>query len=60
MLVRLTPPILADFVQRRRGPARVYDSYEAALADADSYEDPLLTELVAAKGRQFCPEEVHP
>jgi len=53
LLVRLTPPILADFVQRRRGPARVYDSYEAALADADSYEDPLLTELVAAKGRQF-------
>lgn len=38
---------------RKRSPAKFYDSFEAALADADSYEDPLLTELVAAKGKQF-------
>lgn len=49
----MLPPALVDFVQRKRTPDRIYESYEAALADADSYEDPLLTELVAAKGKQF-------
>ena len=52
-LLRMLPPALVDFVQRKRTPDRIYESYEAALADADSYEDPLLTELVAAKGKQF-------
>lgn len=52
-LARFVPPVVTDYLLRRRSPVKFYDSYEAALADADSYEDPLLTELVAAKGKQF-------
>lgn len=52
-LARFVPPVVTDLLLRRRLPVKFYDSYEAALADADSYEDPLLTELVAAKGKQF-------
>jgi len=52
-VARFVPPILLDLVARRRPSAKTYETYEAALADADSYEDPLLTELVAAKGKQF-------
>jgi len=52
-LAPFVPPVVSDYLVRRRSPVKFYDSYEAALADADSYEDPLLTELVAAKGKQF-------
>ena len=52
-LAPFVPPVVTDYLLRRRSPAKFYESYEAALADADSYEDPLLTELVAAKGKQF-------
>ena len=53
LALRFLPPVLLDFIRNRQSPIKIYDNYQAALADADSYEDPLLTELVAAKGKQF-------
>ena len=52
-LTRLIPPVLLDLAQRNRSRTARYDSYESASADADSYEDSVLTDLVAAKGKQF-------
>ena len=50
MLARVTSKI---FSRRRDQPYKSYESFEAALADSNSYEDPRLIEVVREKTKRY-------
>lgn len=50
MLARVTSKI---FSRRQDQPYRSYESFEAALADSNSYEDPRLIEVVKEKTKRY-------
>ena len=50
MFARITSKI---FPRRQDPPYKSYESFEAALADSNSYEDPRLTEVVKEKTKRY-------
>ena len=50
MLTRVASKI---FSRRQEQPYKSYESFEAALADSNSYEDPRLIEVVKEKTKRY-------
>jgi len=56
ILKELIPPLFAKKIRKKISSSAIYDSYEAALLDADGYEDETLTKVVVAKAKIFAKE----
>jgi|GEM_PF-6882328 len=50
---RLVPPSVAAVIGRKTAEMREYESFNHALSDSDSYEDPRLVEIVLEKTRRY-------
>ena len=53
--IKMTKDYLLPFIRRltKKNLSLVYSSYEAALEDADGFDDLLLTNVIVAKGKKF-------
>ena len=53
--IKITKDYLLPFIRRltKKNLSLVYSSYEAALEDADGFDDLLLTNVIVAKGKKF-------
>ena len=53
--VKMTKHLLLPFIRRltKKNLSLVYSSYEAALEDADGFDDLLLTNVIVTKGKKF-------
>lgn len=53
LLKDLLPPLIVRNLSKKFRRSDTYESYQAAMADADGYEDDILTKVVVAKGKKF-------
>ena len=53
--IKMTKDYLLPFIRRltKKNLSLVYSSYEAALEDADGFDDLLLTNVIVTKGKKF-------
>jgi len=49
----LLPPFILLLIKRKTNSLPIYNTYEAAMLDAEGYEDNILTKVIVAKGKKF-------